>query len=188
MKKLFVLLLLGSAQLALAQKGKPYPVFPEKFESPLAETKTKYGKGEVEFMSGNWTLQEAIIGSVADKDRFKGKQSIRMQQNLDAPSLLQMNFDLPNGASKVSFQYASYGKDRSCTFILEYSSDHGATWTRADRVITDASDGLSTAIFKFDLKGNVRFRINKIGLGSSENEASIKNGRLNIDEFTVYQN
>ncbi|WP_316813034.1 hypothetical protein [Pedobacter heparinus] len=188
MKKMLVFLLLGMSQLAFAQKGKPYPGFPEKFETPLAETKSKYGKGEVVFKSGNWTLEQALIGDAADKDRFKGKQAIRMQQNLDAPSLLQMNFDLPNGASKVSFQYGAYGKDRSCTFILEYSSDEGKTWSRADQVITDASDGLSTATFKFDIKGNVRFRINKIGLGSSEKEASIKNGRLNIDDFTVYQN
>lgn len=180
-------MMLIASSSVFAQKGKIYPGFPEKFETEDPKTKTSYKKGKVELKTGSWIFDQAILGN-ADGDLTKGKQAVRMQKNLDDPSLLEMDFDLPNGASKVSFVYGSYGKDASCMFILESSTDGGQTWTRADKVINDASKDLSNATFKLDIKGNVRFRINKIGLGSSETEPSIKNGRLNIDDFAVYQN
>lgn len=188
MKKLFFLMVLLASNYVFAQKGKVYANFPEKFETPDEAVKKKYKAAVVELKSGSWTFDQAIFGGTADRDLFKGKQAVRMQQNLDVNALLQMDFDLPNGASKVSFVYGSYYKDVPCTFILEYSIDQGKNWTRADQVITDVSDELSNATFKLDIKGNVRFRVNKIGLGSSEKEPSIKNGRLNIDDFAVYQN
>jgi len=186
-KILLIAALLFTSNALFAQKGKVYPNFPEKFESPSAETKNKYGKATVEFSSGTWTLDQAIIGNSSDnKDRYKGKQSIRMQQQLEVPALLQMDFDLPNGASKVTFGYGSYGKDPASTFILEYSTDQGSTWTKHDKIVNDPIGELTTATYKFDIKGAVRFRVHKVGLGASE--GPIKNGRLNIDDFAVYQN
>lgn len=188
MKNLLLLILMGTSAVALAQKGKVYPNFPEKFESPDAAEKKSYKAGNVELKSGSWTFDQAILGNTDGRDQFNGKQAVRMQQNLEEPSLLQMNFDLPNGASKVSFMYGSYYKDPSCTFVVEYSTDGGTTWTRTDNVFNDASKQAGTISIKLNIKGNVRFRINKIGLGSSEIDPSVKNGRLNIDDFAVYQN
>ncbi len=98
-----------------------------------------------------------------------------------------MNFDLPNGASKVTFSYGAYYTDASSTFQLEYSQDGGTTWKKTGEAVADASETSRVAIFLMDLKGNVRFRINKLGLGAT-NGVDIFNGRLSIEDFAVFSN
>ncbi|MNY09877.1 hypothetical protein D3C86_1428230 [compost metagenome] len=110
-----------------------------------------------------------------------------MQKNLSIPALLQMNFDLPNGASKVTLVYGAYGTEPSSTWRLEYSQDAGTTWKAAGENVTDASAVAKSVTFNLNIQGNVRFRVNKLGLGVS-NVPFLLNGLLNIDSFTVYQN
>lgn len=175
---------IGFAQKAL------YPNFPEAFEWPDTAAKTHYKKADVKLKSGDWNLDQAILGALTNHDRFNpsGKQSIRMQQNRSKSAYLEMNFDLPDGASKVTVAYASYYKDAPCVWKLEYSLDQGLTWKQAGQDIGTETKELKTAEFNLDLKGKVRFRINKLGLGDGKTDPSIKNGRLSIDDFAVYKN
>lgn len=84
---------------ALNPSGPLYPNFPETFEGATA--KGSYARGNSTMKSGVWILDQTIIASDAN-DRAKSPTfAIRMQQNLNVPAYLQMNFDLPNGASTL---------------------------------------------------------------------------------------
>lgn len=173
--------------------GPLYQGFPEDFESPDATVKGSYNMtatdNNIDLKTGNWKLYYAILGNTAGRDRFNptGKQCIRMQQQLTLDAYVQMNFDLPNGASKVTCSYGTYYTDASSTFQLEYSQDGGLTWLPAGDKVSDASETPKVAIFLLDLKGKVRFRINKLGLGAT-NGVDIFNGRLSIEDFAVFSN
>lgn len=173
----------GDIQFA---SGVIYPGFPESFESPDASTKTSYNTGTniVALATGNWTLMQAILGNTLGSDRINmpGKQSIRMQQNLTTSGFLQMNFDVPDGASKVTVFYGRYGSDARSSFRLEYSTNGGTTWTALGSNITDHTDKLMRqAVWTMNITVPVRFRINKLGTGTSNN------GRLNLDDFVIYK-
>ncbi|SDD75553.1 DUF5689 domain-containing protein [Niabella drilacis] len=174
--------------------GKLYQGWPETFEDPY-QTKTSYNMTAINNLvtmpTGIWYMLQCIQGNTAGRDRIvSGKQAVRFQQNLSSSALLQMNFDVPDGASKVTVWYGSYYTDRSCTFRLEYSTDQGVTWHKTGNDISDAhSTAVSLtakqAVFLMDIQGPVRFRINKLGLGTSDN--TISNGRLGLDDFAIYK-
>lgn len=174
--------------------GKIYAGWPETYEAPSIE-KGSYDMPDIQnnvgFATGEWKLYMAIVGTTAGRDRIvSGKNAIRMQQNREEDEYVQMNFDVAEGASKVTFWYGSYYNDRSCTFRLEYSTDGGETWKQIGEDISDAptvsqSKTPKQAVFLMDIQGPVRFRINKLGLGVSSN--TVSNGRLGIDDFAIYK-
>ncbi|NLR58331.1 hypothetical protein HGH93_09490 [Chitinophaga polysaccharea] len=168
--------------------GPLYAGYPEDFESPDAAEKGSYAAKVITLKTGLWLLDQAILGTTKDRDRFNpaGKQCIRMQQNLDRSGYVQMNFDLPNGASKVTLSYGSYYTDASCSWLLEYSTSQGANWLPAGDTIRDASATAKTATFLMNIKGPVRFRINKLGLGTTDN-LHIFNGRLSIEDIAIFK-
>ncbi|SEW43359.1 DUF5689 domain-containing protein [Chitinophaga arvensicola] len=168
--------------------GPLYTGYPEDFESPDASAKGSYAAAVVNLKTGLWLLDQAILANTKDRDRFNpaGKQCIRMQQNLSTPAYVQMNYDLPSGASKVTLSYGAYYTDASSTWNLQYSTDHGVTWTVTGKNIKDAGPVAKTATFLVDIKGPVRFRICKLGLGAS-NGVDILNGRLSIEDVAIFQ-
>ncbi|MBS1563602.1 MAG: hypothetical protein JST39_04400 [Bacteroidetes bacterium] len=162
--------------------------FTENFENgtPL---KTNYAAGTVKFASGPWMLDNAVIANTANDVIVSGQYAIRVQQNLSVSAYLQMNFDLPQGATKVSLWHASYGAsaDPPATWRLEYSTNGGNTWTQTGSDIRSVSKTKSLITFPVNITGPVRFRINKLGLGSNAVDPTIENGRLGIDDFSIYQ-
>ena len=185
---------LQKAQDMMYPSGKLYAGWPESFEEPY-QGKTSYNvtatQNLLNLTTGTWYLLQSIQGETVGRDRIvTGKQSLRFQQNLSSSAYAQMNFDVPNGASKVTFWYGAYYTDRSSTFQLEYSIDQGKTWKIVGSPIKDAhptSESLvaKQAVFLVDINQPVRFRINKLGLGTSSN--TIANGRLGVDDFAIYQ-
>ena len=172
--------------------GVIYAGFPENFESPEASAKSSYNitatANNIDLSTGNWKLQQAILGNtiLSDKMVLPGLQSVRMQQNLSTSAYVQMNFDVTEGASKVTVFYGRYGSDPKSTFRLEYSINGGTNWVTVTPNISDLPDrGLLQATWMLNMTGNVRFRINKLGLGSTG--GSVQNGRLNIDDFVIYK-
>ena len=166
--------------------GVIYPNFPESFEAPDFSAKSSYNSGTniVALNSGSWTLLQAILANTLGSDKINapGKQSIRMQQNLTTSGFAQMNFDVPDGASKVSVFYGKYATDAKSSFKLEYSTNQGTTWIAVGNNITDMPDkGAKQATWAVNITGPVRFRINKNGIGTTNN------GRLALDDFAVYK-
>lgn len=172
--------------------GAIYNGFPESFEAPDASAKASYNitttANNIDLATGNWKLQQAILGNTILSDKFNlpGKQGIRMQQNLTTSGLVQMNFDLLEGASKVTVFYGRYSTDPSSSFRLEYSTNSGTSWTVVNPTISNMPEkGSTQATFMVNVSGKVRFRINKLGLGASS--ATVQNGRLCIEDFAVYK-
>jgi len=177
---------------AVNPSGPIYTGWPEKFEVPYFEEKKSYNmknkdgssNNERNLSTGNWTLYQSILEQTKDRDVIvSGSQAVRFNQKLTESALLQMNFDVPNGASKVTVWYATYYTDPASKWALEYSQDQGKTWTQVGNVVSDVERTHKMATFLMDITGPVRFRINKLGLGTSE-----PNGRLGIDDFAIYQN
>lgn len=166
--------------------GKIYAGWPETFENPDSP-KDGYPNRTVVLSTGPWWFQQTLLGVTQGRDRIvSGANAVRFQQNhasLDA--LLQMDFDVPNGASKVTFFYGSYWNDPTSWFKLEYSTDKGATWQQAGEPIRDAhttteSMDSKQAIFLMNIQGPVRFRINRP-------QANNVGGRLGVDDFAIFR-
>lgn len=146
-----------------------YASFPETFESG---TKGAYAIGNLTLPSGTWTLDDALIGNLAN-DRKNGSKSVRIENT----GIVSMQFDLASGASQVSIKHGVYGTDASSTWQLWYSTNGGTSWTQTGSTITTSSTTLNTATFNMTITGNVRFEIKKLS-----------GGRLNIDDFSITDN
>lgn len=179
---------------AFNETGAAYPNYPEDFELAPASSKNAYLMpaidNKVTFKTGVWRIYQGIIGNTINVDRFNptGAQAIRMQEKLSESAYLEMDFDLPLGASKVTLTYANpaVGAATASTFDLEYSTDQGQTWTKAGESVSNVERDAKLATFNVNIVGAVRFRINKLGLGNTT--STVSNGLLNIDDFKVYQN
>lgn len=179
--------------------GPIYAGWPEGFDIVNPGSKGQsYNSGTnlMYFKTGVWWCFQSIYGdnsgnTTPNRDvMVSPPHAIRMQQDLTVDAFLQMNFDVPNGATKVTFYYGSYYNDASCTFSLEASVDGGQSWTQVGNSISDARSfttyGPSFASIPCDFDGPVRFRIKKFGLGKTV-APGVLNGRLGIDDFSVYQ-
>jgi hypothetical protein len=172
--------------------GAIYAGFPERFESPDFTQKASYNMtataNNVDLSTGNWKLQQALLGNTVIRDKYNipGSQCVRMQQNLSTSALVQMNFDLPQGASKVTVFYGKYYTDPASTFRLEYSINGGTNWIQVGTNVNDMPDrGFKQATFTMNILVPVRIRINKLGLGASS--PTVQNGRLCIDDIAIYK-
>ncbi|BAV04075.1 Por secretion system C-terminal sorting domain-containing protein [Filimonas lacunae] len=163
------------------EQGDLYRQFPEDFEqaNPYKET---YTAAEVTFRTGPWLLNNVRMGGSSANDQpTSGLYGARMINNNTASCYLQMNFDVTEGASKVTVQHNVYNGDTICKWQLEYSKDQGVSWLPAGPVMATNQTTKQQAVFIMDIAGSVRFRVNKLGIGSSNN------GRLCVDDFTIYK-
>lgn len=168
------------------RSGALYANFPETFETPNVAAKSSYNSGTnlVQLNTGSWTLLQGILANTILSDKFNqpGLQAVRMQQNLTTNGFTQMNFDLPDGASKVTVFYGKYATDARSSFRLEYSVNGGTTWTTVGANVTDMPDKANKQMtWAVNITTPVRFRITKLGTGTSNN------GRLCLDDFAVYK-
>jgi hypothetical protein len=167
---------------AVSTDGPIYSFFPEDFNTTLE--KNSYAMDNLDIKSGNWTFDGVTLVTITDSRPINpdGTKGVQFNQKNATPLYLQMNFDVPNGASKVSLLYGSYGSDPACIWRLEYSTNGGVDWIQTGEDVITGNKTAQTATFIMDITGPVRFRINKIGLGASNN------GRLNVDDITIYKN
>jgi hypothetical protein len=136
-------------------------------------TKASYAAAPVTLTSGSWTFTDAVIGSLA-ADKFNGVQAARVRGGSIA-----MNFDKANGAGTVTLSAALYGTDATSSFILEYSTNGGTTYTTAAGAPTALTTTLTPYTFTLNQTGNIRLRI------SNTNTVSGANPRINIDDVVI---
>jgi len=164
-----------------------YDSFPEDFEN--APAKKNYLAGKVKLRSGVWLLDNAVVQNEVYDRPTSGRFSIRMQQNLYVPAYAQMNFDLPDGASKVVIWYSSWAgiTDPPCQWRLEYSENGGRSWEQTGEDVMVLNKQKQRIVFPMKISGPVRFRIHKLGLGSNVLDSSVQNGRLSIDDISIFK-
>lgn len=193
MKKFCSLLLVLLALLAnstYAQRGLLYPNFPESFEMKNQVLERGYAKKSIHFPTGKWWLSGALVDSTGNDSPSNGNYAVRLNRNNTEPCYLAMDFDVKKGTSRVLVWYSSYGAkaDKPATFRLEYSIDGGNSWIQTGEDIVAKLKSKQSANFMLDINGTVRFRIHKLALGNGDEDASIANGRISIDDFAVYEN
>ena len=164
-----------------------YPGFPEKFDTPLE--KEDYKEADLQLSTGLWRMKGVKLvskkkGIEVEGDGTKG---LMFQGNSKRLFVAEMKFDLQEGASKVTIMASSPGEDASCKWILQASTDGGNKWKKVSNEVLTDSKTAKEEVFKVNVKGPVRFRILKLGLGNAKEDAAVQNGRLVIDNFTVYK-
>ncbi len=142
--------------------------FPEGFDGA---SKSRYEGGNITVSSGQWYLDNAIMGG-AENDQKNGTKAVRMKET----AKLTMNFDCPNGIQQVRFKYGVYQLDKSSTFELWISTNAGNSWQQIGNSITASEKALRDALFNVDISQAVRIEIRKT-------DGSVN--RLNIDDITV---
>lgn len=141
------------------------------FEDFETGTKTSYAAGSVALASGSWTFSDALVGT-AFNDRANGLKSARIRVGF-----IRMDFDKPNGAGTVIVNAAMFGVDTGASFILEKSTDGGATFTAVAGAPTALTSTLTPYTFTVNQAGNVRFRITSTATATTQ--------RINIDDISI---
>jgi len=157
-----------------------YANFPEGWEKVVGTRKTSFTSAYEKYLSGEWYLENSR--SLTSSGFLNISGSYGMMSQGAKESSVTMNFNLPFGASRLTFIYgAATATDNVFPIVLhaEYSQDSGKTWTQigGDLIISELNNKY---IFdqQLNLKGGIRFRIRK---DNSEK-------RITIDDIAVYQN
>jgi len=101
-----------------------------------------------------------------------GEYSCRLGKT--SSSEIAMSEDYQRGTSGISFWAGCFGSDADATLDIDYSTDHGATWTTL-ATITATKGSLQHYSLKADVSEPVRYRI-----------AQKTGSRVNIDDITLY--
>ena len=142
--------------------------FPEGFDGA---SKSRYEAGIISVASGQWYLDNAIMGG-AENDQKNGSKAVRMKET----AKLTMNFDCPNGIQQVSFKYGVYQLDKTSTFELWVSTNAGNSWNQIGTTLTATEKALRDALFNVNISQAARIEIRKT-------DGSVN--RLNIDDITL---
>jgi endonuclease G, mitochondrial len=142
--------------------------FPEGFDGA---SKSRYEGGNVTVSSGQWYLDNAVMGG-AENDQKNGIKSVRMKET----AKLTMNFDCPNGIQQVRFKYGVYQLDKLSTFELWVSTNAGNSWQQIGNTLTATEKALRDALFNVNITQAARIEIRKT-------DGSVN--RLNIDDITI---
>jgi endonuclease G, mitochondrial len=142
--------------------------FPEGFDGA---SKSRYEGGNVMVSSGQWYLDNAVMGG-AENDQKNGTKSVRMKET----AKLTMNFDCPNGIQQVRFKYGVYQLDKASTFELWASTNAGSSWKQVGTTLTASEKALRDALFNVNISQAARIEIRKT-------DGSVN--RLNIDDITI---
>jgi endonuclease G len=137
-----------------------------------AGSKPSYATADVALTTGTWTLNDALIGTLAT-DVHTGTKSARMRN----AGKITMAFDRTTGAGTVTIHHATFGSDGNGVWGLFVSTNGGAAWSQTGTSRSTTPGSFSTATFTVNLSGAVRFEIRKLD-GSTAN-------RINIDDISI---
>ncbi len=142
------------------------------FEDFEEGSKNAYAAGVVEFSTGEWLLDDALVGR-SEGDRFKGEKSVRIRND----GFIEMLFDYPEGASLISFWGANSGFSGDTGGVVQvfYSVDQGNNWQPAGEGISLTEENqLEQHEIELTVDSPVRFRFEKQA-----------GNRINIDDVRI---
>lgn len=164
----------SSCSKKATQELTPEPVVPvpqpavysitEGFENTPA--KGAYAVAAINMPTGNWTLDDAVIGNL-ENDLKNGLKSVRLRTGK-----ITMNFDV-SGMKMLYVKHGKYGADAASSWKLLMSVDGGTTFTQLGADIAEDNSTLKLDSFAVTVSGKVRFQIQKAGTT-----------RINIDDIT----
>ncbi len=170
-----------------------YPNFPEGWEEhPGPFRKSSHtgdgptGRQSDIFPTGEWLMPNMYTHSVSSIVHKIGTWAVMMNARVE--TYLEMDFDLPYGASKFSFYYGTATQSNSndldvvnspIIVKVEYSQDSGNSWIPlGDDLFVTTTEEQYFKEYDLNIVGPVRFRI-----GKNDSRA-----RLMVDEIAVYEN
>jgi len=171
------LLLMGSIALFFTGCSKsttpeitdPIVVPPAKYtvtEGFENSSKTAYVLGTISAPTGTWSLDDALVGSLA-ADLKSETKSVRLRTGN-----LSMNFDV-KGMTMLYIKHGKYGNDANSTWQLMMSVDGGTTYTQVGTDIAENNTVLKLDSFAVSTTAAIRFQIRKTGTA-----------RVNLDDIT----
>ena len=130
-----------------------------------------YWNDVVEGNAWTWDFVDAGIWSDSEYLRH-GELSCRMGKS--SSSSITMAEDVEGGTSAISFWAASFNNDKDANLRVDYSTDHGTTWSElGDFTVTRGA--LQQIILDIPTTGSARFRI-----------VQTSGMRVNIDDITIF--
>tara|TARA_R110002124_G_scaffold154372_2_gene321375 strand:+ start:479 stop:3070 length:2592 start_codon:yes stop_codon:yes gene_type:complete len=150
------------------------------FEDFEGGNKTFYNGETVPLETGNWYLDDALLGN-GTNDKFNGSKGVRMDRRDGKTGNIYMQFDKLGGADEISFAYANYGSSTGNKLQVQYSTDQGATWVDLGSELTPSST-LETATLSVNIEGNIRFKFIQ-----SAGDDRLNFDDVNITDFVVAQ-
>lgn len=166
----FIQALLLSFVLLLVFTGNANSQFFENFDTG---DKGSYAAGSVMLTTGDWFLDDALLGSLSN-DKFNGSQSVRMDRRNGRMGNMYMLFDKTGGADELTFKFANYGSSSDNKLQVQYSTNQGSTWTNLGDELT-ASGTLEEVTLPVNVSGNILFKFIHSGGGD----------RLNVDDVSI---
>ena len=121
---------------------------------------------------GNAWLWEFENAGIWNDNMSHGELSCRFGKTNS--SAITMAEDVNGGTSAIAFWAASFGNDSDATLRVDFSTDHGSSWTELDS-FTVTRGILQHIILEIPLEGSARFRI-----------VQTSGSRVNVDDITIY--
>jgi endonuclease G len=134
-------------------------------------TKAAYAAASVTLSSGSWTLDDALIGSLA-ADLKDGAKSVRIRNS----GTVTTNFDITGSSSPMTLtvKHGIYTGDNASTWQL-FVAVNGGSYAQVGSTVTSTTS-LQTATFTIPAATSFRISIRK---------ASGSSNRINIDDITL---
>jgi len=143
------------------------------FEDFEGGDKASYGGASVSLTTGNWFLDDALLGNLSN-DKYNGSQGVRMDRRNSRLGNIYMQFDKENGADELSFYLANYGSSSGNILQVQYSTNSGSSWMDLGDPI-EAGGTLAQVTLPVQIEGNIRFKfIHSVGTD-----------RLNLDDLLI---
>lgn len=136
-------------------------------------TKANYAAATVDINGINWSLNGALVGTLAN-DFKNGAKSGRLIS--EAGTVMAMLEDKTDGLGQLSFVYRRFGTDAASSWKVELSTNNGVSWTAIGSTFTGTAI-VQTFYAAVHITGNIRIRIipNTINPGR----------RINIDDIVL---
>lgn len=141
------------------------------------ETKGSYSTGTVTLNGTEWSMTEAVIGSLTN-DYKNGVRSARLRGRNGA--IIEMLSNKSGGVGEISFKYRRYGSDGAQQpWAVEYSLNNGMSWTQVGASIT-ATAVEQTFSGTVNIAGPVRIRIRLTTTPGATGDR-----RINVDNILI---